>query len=305
MKLAPAFDTVNLPLPAGLRLRSAADRRTVDDGLAIDAAPTGGSRRPVRFRRVPSGHWVSHSLPGLSADLAQDPGGWAASGKSYGIAVADTRERFLPLRFSAALPSRGAIRWSGWGGWNGTRRNRARPILPPGADATTVPDYLPLFPAAGWTTQPGLADVRAQLFIRETGGALRSAGWAVATIGIGTNVIGLGLADGDGRLVVAFPYPPMPEQTPVEAVQGRAQIAWQVRVRVYCRELAADLEPGEVPELQTILAQLDHQPMRAMATIMGAQPQLPDQELVLGRTLVPRTALAGGQLSSNLFLKSP
>jgi hypothetical protein len=60
-----------------------------------------------------------------------------------------------------------------------------------------------------------------------------------------------------------------------------------------------------VPELQAILAQLDDAPLRALATIMGAQPQLPDQELVLGRTLVLRTALAGGKLSSSLFLRSP
>jgi hypothetical protein len=82
------------------------------------------------------------------------------------------------------------------------------------------------------------------------------------------------------------------------------EIAWEVRVRVYCRELAAGLAPGEVPELHTILAQLDHPHSHAMATIMGAQPQLPDQDLVLGRTLVLRTALAGGKLSSSLFLKS-
>jgi hypothetical protein len=60
-----------------------------------------------------------------------------------------------------------------------------------------------------------------------------------------------------------------------------------------------------VPELPAILAQLDHAPLRALATIMGAQPALPDQELVLGRTLVLRTAIAGGQVSSSLFLKSP
>jgi len=305
MKLAPAYDTVTLPLPAGLRLRSAADRRQVDEALEIDAAPAVGLRRPVRFTRVPSGHWVSHILPGLSANVANDPAGWPGTATEYRIAVEDVRGRFLPLRFSAALPFRGAIRWTGWAGWSGQRRNRARPILPPGADAATMPDYLPLFPAAGWTTQPGLADVRAQLAIRETGGELRSAGWAIATIGIGTSVIGLGVADADGRLVVAFPYPPMPGQTPAEAAQGRPQIAWDVRVRVYCRELAAGLEPGEVPQLQTILAQLDDTPIRALETIMGGQPALSDQELVLGRTLVLRTKLGGGKVSSSLFLKSP
>ena len=304
MKLAPAHDTVTLPLPAGMRLRSAADRRIVDSALEIDAVSAVGLRRPVRLRKVPSGHWVAHLLPGLSAAVAADPESWGAAASPYRIAVSDPAGQFLPLRLNAALPARGALRWSGWAGWNGTRRNRAKPILPPGANAATVPDYLPLFPAAGWTTEPGLADVRAQLAIRETGGELRNAGWAAVTIGLGNSVLGLGIADGDGRVVVAFPYPAMPEQTPVEAAQGRPEIAWDVRVRVYCRELAADLGPGEIPELQTILAQLDGPPSHAMATIMGAQPQLSDQELVLGRTLVLRTALSGGKLSSSLFLKS-
>jgi hypothetical protein len=38
---------------------------------------------------------------------------------------------------------------------------------------------------------------------------------------------------------------------------------------------------------------------------MGSQPSLPDQELVLGQTLVLRTEIGGGKLSSSLFLKSP
>ena len=304
MRLAPAYDTVTLPLPAGMRLRSAADRRVVGSGLEIDAVPAVGMRRAVRLSKVPSGHWVAHVLPGLSASVANDPDNWGATASPYRIAVADPAGQFLPLRFTAALPARGALRWSGWTGWTGTRRNRARPILPPDANAATIPDYLPLFPSAGWTTEPGLADVRAQLAIRETGGELRSAGWAAVTIGLGSTVLGLGVADGDGRLVVAFPYPAMPDQTPVEAAQGRMEIAWEVRVRVYCRELAAGLAPGEVPDLQAILAQLDDPHTHAMATIMGAQPQLPDQDLVLGRTLVLRTALSGGKLSSSLFLKS-
>ena len=44
MKLAPAHDTVTLPLPAGMRLRSAADRRIVGSGLEIDAVDSLPSR---------------------------------------------------------------------------------------------------------------------------------------------------------------------------------------------------------------------------------------------------------------------
>jgi hypothetical protein len=259
----------------------------------------------VRFGAVPSGHWVAHALPGVRMALVDNPAAWAGSALSYRVAVTDPSGRFLPLRFSTGFPARGAVRWNGWSGWSGARRNRARPILPPNAGPATMPDYLPLFPAPRWSPEPGLADVRAQLAIRETGGALRNAGWAVATIGFGNTVIGMGVADGEGRLVVAFPYPAMPAQTPGEAAQGRPRIAWDVQVRIYCRELAAGAEPDDVPELPEILAQLDDPPLRALATIMGAQPPLPDQELVLGRTLVLRTELSGGKPSSSLFLRSP
>jgi hypothetical protein len=303
VKLAANFDRVTLPLPAGLRLRSAADRRGVDTGIEVSAIPVSGPQRAVRFEPVPSGHWVAHLLPGVPAAAANDPGSWASTGIPFRFAVEDPRSRFLPLRFTSPLPERGALRWAGWGGWTGQRRNRARPILPPGAVA--LPEYLPLFPGPGWKSDPGLADVSAQLAIRETGGALRNAGWAIATIAADSKVIGLGVADGEGRLVVAFPYPPLPPQTSVEAAQGRKKIAWELRVRIYCLELAADLEPGEVPELQDILAQLDHPPIRALATIMGSQPELTHQELVLGEPLVLRTAIGGGKLSSSLFLKSP
>jgi hypothetical protein len=305
MRLAASPDRVVLALPAGLRLRSAADRRSIDGGIAMFARAAAGSQRRVRLAAVPSGHWVAHTLPGVPREVADDPPGWPASAKPYHFAADDPAGRFLPLRFTSPLPARGALHWSGWSGWTGARRNRARPILPPDATAATIPDYLPLFPGPGWQPEPGLADVRAQLAIRETGGALRNAGWAVATIGIGNTVIGLGLADGEGRLVVAFPYPAMPQQTPVEAAQGRPNIAWQVRVRIYCSELAAGLEQGETPELQDILAQLDTAPIPALRTIMGSQPSLPDQELVLGQTLVLRTEIGGGKLSSSLFLKSP
>ena len=305
MRLAASPDRVILALPAGLRLRSAADRRSIDGGIAMFARAAAGSQRRVRLAAVPSGHWVAHALPGVPREVADDPPSWPASAHPYHFAADDPAGRFLPLRFTSPLPARGALHWSGWSGWTGARRNRARPILPPDATAATIPDYLPLFPGPGWQPEPGLADVRAQLAIRETGGALRNAGWAVATIGIGNTVIGLGLADGEGRLVVAFPYPAMPQQTPVEAAQGRPNIAWQVRVRIYCSELAAGLERGETPELQDILAQLDTAPISALRTIMGSQPSLPDQELVLGQTLVLRTEIGGGKLSSSLFLKSP
>ncbi|MEO6092079.1 MAG: hypothetical protein ABIT04_09750 [Novosphingobium sp.] len=305
MKLAAAHDTVTLPLPAAIRLRSAADRRLVDAGLEIDASPVAGMRKPVRLGRVPSGVWVAHVLPGTGARVANDATTWGASATPYRFAVDDAWGRFLPLRLSAALPFRGAVRWAGWSGWTDARRGQARPILLPGADPATIPDYLPLFPGPGWKPEPGLADVRAQLAIRETGGALRNAGWAVATVGLGGTTIGLGVADGEGRLVVAFPYPALPDQTPAEAAQGRPLIAWSVSVQVHCGELAVGLAAGGVPELQSILAQLDSPPLRALATIVGAQAPLPDQQLVLGRTLVLRTEISAGKPSSSLFLKSP
>lgn len=305
MMLALSRDSFVLPLPVGLSLRSVTSRKRIGDQLDISVTRLDQRKQPFQLKPVPTGHWVSHQLPGLDRALLQSPADWVAQAQSYRFAVEDPAGRYLPIRFEAPLPARKAVVWPGWRGWSATQRARSAPVFPPDAGASFIPDYLPLFAAPGARPENGAAQVRAHLAVRETGGALRNAGWAMVTIGIGTRVIGLGLADAAGRVAISFPYPPLPQQSTAEAADGRPQIRWNVRVRVYCSELTNGLAPGEIPELGRIFRQLAGTPLRAMATIMGAQPALPDQPLQLGKALILRSEIVGGALSPNLFLKSP
>ncbi|MBP6435121.1 MAG: hypothetical protein KA292_10710 [Sphingorhabdus sp.] len=305
MRLALSPDSVVLPLPVGLSLRSVATRKRVGDELTINVTRAGRKQPSFLLKPVPSGHWVSHQLPGFERDVLHRPADWVAQARGYRFEVDDPAGRYLPIRFEAPLPARKAVVWPGWRGWGATQRSRAAPVFPADAGASYIPDYLPLFSAPGARPENGMAQVRAQLAIRETGGATRNAGWAAVTVGLGTRVIGLGIADAEGRVCVSFPYPALPQQSTAEAADGREQIVWDVRVRVYCSELTAALSDGEVPELGRIFRQLAGTPLRAMATIMGSQPALPDQKLSLGQPPILRTALAAGAISSTLFLKSP
>ena len=294
-------DSMVLPVPLALMLRSAADRRPVNEGLRIRAELASGTSRPFELQTVPSGYWVAHQIPGIPAEVAFDPARWLADGKPYAFSVEDPDGRYLPMRFGAPLPRRNALIWPGWAGLN---RDRLAPLLPPGSGASFVPDYLPLFPSSSAPGSRATARLMANLAIRETGGATRPAAWAMMSVSFGAAVIGLGMSDARGAVAVHFAYPPMPTPTPAEAAAGRDNVSWQLQVRVHCSELgSADAPDAPPPDFAQIITQIEEPPRVVMATIMGAQPPLGDQTLVLGETLILRTALSGGQFASSLFLK--
>jgi hypothetical protein len=305
MKMATHFDTVKLAMPVGLSVRGLPYKKRVIDGLEIRVSPTGSRRPEFALTAAPSGHWVSHQMPGADWNLLADPGRWEAEAQNHRFEISDPLDRYLPLRFDAPLPAKKAVIWPGWRGWTSAQRSRIASLLPKDAGASYIPDYLPLFLTPGATTVQGAAHVRAQLITRDAGGITGSAGWAVVTIGIGSKVIGLGIAASDGRVLISFPYPLLPDADSGAAALGRQKIEWNVRIRVYCDQLTVTLGADETPDLGQIFDQMDQTPMRALATIRGPQPALPDQLLTLGETLILRTKLMDGSLSPNLFLKLP
>jgi hypothetical protein len=305
MKMALHFDTVKLALPVGLALRGMPHKKRITDGLDIRVSPAGSRRPQFALKPVPSGHWVSHQMPGTDWDLLADPLRWEAEARNHRVEVSDPWGRYLPLRFDAPLPAKKAMIWPGWRGWSSAQRSKIAPLLPKDAGASYIPDYLPLFPSAGASVAAGTALVTAQLVTRDAVGNLGNAGWAIVTIGIGTRVIGFGVAAGDGRVTISFAYPLLPEADSSEAALGRSEIIWDVRVRVYCDQLTSALEPDDIPDLGAIFDQLNQTPKRALATIRGPQPALPDQKLKLGIPLTLRTTLMDGSLSPNLFIKLP
>lgn len=294
-------DTIILPVPLALMLRSAADRKPVGEGLRVRAELASGASRPFDLQTVPSGYWAAHQIPGIPADVALDPSRWVADGALYNFNVEDENGRYLPMRFSAPLPRRNALIWPGWAGLD---RGRLAPLLPPASGASFVPDYLTLFPSSSAGGSQATARVLAHLAVRETGGATRSACWAMMSVSFGSTVVGLGMSDARGAISVHFAYPPMPAPTPAEAAAGRENVSWPVQIRVYCSELGdPDLPDDPPPDFASIIAQLETTPRVAMATIMGMQPPLGDQTLMLGQPLVLRTAVSGGQFAPSLFLK--
>ena len=302
MSAVRVLEKVTHAVPLGLVLRGAANLKKVGDGLDVRAASKANLARHFALSPTPSGHWAAHVLPGTGADLAANPANWQASAKPYRFSVADQNGRFLPMRFEAPLPKRGSLVWPGWAGVN---RPRIAPLLPPGSGASFVPDYMPLFPSVAAGGSSASARLFAHLATREAGGAvIRDAAWALMTVSFGTNVVGIGLSDARGAIMASFAYPPMPSQTPAEAVAGREAVTWPVRVRIYCTGLSAPADDeNSPPDFAAIIAQLATTPRVAMSTVIGAQPALGDQTLTLGQPLVLRTRLSGNQFASSLFLK--
>jgi hypothetical protein len=296
------LERVTHAVPLGLLLRSAAGLDKVGDGLDIRAAGTANLARHFMLGSTPSAHWTAHVLPGTKADVAADPANWPTNALPYRFSISDRTSRYLPLRFDAPLPKRGSLVWPGWAGVN---RGRIAPLLPPGSGASFVPDYMPLFPTVAAGGSNARARIIAHLAIRQTGGAvIRDAAWALMTVSFGSTVVGIGLSDARGAIMASFGYPPMPSQTPAEAVLGRETVNWPVRVRIYCSELSSPVDDVNAPpDFAAIIAQLATVPRVAMSTIMGGQPALGDQTLTLGQPLVLRTRLSGNQFASSLFLK--
>lgn len=288
-------------VPLALLLRNAADRGTVGEGLEIKASRSIKGASKFDLIPTPSGHWVAHKLRGTTVEVAEDPSRWTTDGKLYDFSVEDPDRRFLPMRFKAPLPRRNALVWPGWAGVN---RSRIAPLLPPGSGASFVPDYLPVFPSSSAPTSRATARIIAHMAVRETGGATRSACWALMTVSFASKVIGLGLSDGRGAISVSFGYPPMPTPTPAEAAAGRDAVTWDVKVRVYSTDLGDPNKPDDPPpDFADIIAQLAKPPRFVMGSIAGSQPALPDQKLTLGQPLILRTKTSTTQFASSLFMK--
>ena len=78
-------------------------------------------------------------------------------------------------------------------------------LRPAGSPAGYRPDFVPLFPSVACVSAGARAEVRAHLAIVIAGVPVGNAGFAVMTVSIGGIVRGVGIADGDGAILVSFP----------------------------------------------------------------------------------------------------
>ena len=202
--------------PLGLELIDAASGRRVGDGLVVRIAPIGQPQRDVIVQTNPSGIFVAHDLPGL--------GDWSHGGEEplphpeFDIRIDDRLDRFLPCHLRLALPADG--------------------LAHPACRAD-----IPLF-SAPTRIIPGLAATRAEIVNHATG---KPAAWAVVEVRQSGVLLCLGMADGNGRLLLAFPDPP-----PAPSTQPLDKTAWPLTLHVRHQP---GLDPDQPPELCQALAQ--------------------------------------------------
>ena len=292
-----APDTVTLRVPLGLQLRDLSDLSLVGDDLAVTATELRPNGRRFALAATPGGTWSAPIVLGVRPATAADPTLWPAAARPFEIRVSDPRRRYLPLRMVAALPAEAPIAWPEFAALPAAIKPA---VLPAGRPAAYKPDFVPLFPGIARVAPGARAEVRAHLAIANAGVPAGNAGFAVMTVSIGGTVRGLGVADGDGAILVSFPYPLLPTPTPAARAAGTTRIEWPVSIAVYCGRLAAATD-GAPPLLPDILAQLNRTPSRALARL-GVNTRLPDQILRVAEPLVLRSARAAPVKPSSLFI---
>lgn len=243
-------------------------------GLAVDVFDPTQPERRVRAFENPSGVYCAIDVPGLrhfefGVRRREDDGlppwvgdsdeAFSAARRRYRVEINDPRGRFLPLALDADLPARGLL---------------ARPLreaspptpwrLPTESNTPSLAAAcIPLFPAPARPLPGTLAVIRAQL--REVGSE-RPAAWALLTATVDGTPRGFGMADGEGRIILAFPYPDRtlpPRQSPPAA---RNDFAWTVELQAHYRPRATGAAPIVMPDLAETLSQLAHPAMLLQST---------------------------------------
>jgi hypothetical protein len=296
---ARVLERVTRHAPFGLRLWDFAAGTHLAEGLAIELIPRANPAQRIRASVNPSGIYYALGLPGLAEferGEADDLAAWTAALRNYRVEVRDPSGRFLPFAFAADLPSRHLI-----GGGS------SAPAAPPplfnwlGAPSTPPGAWLgpvPLFSAPGRAAPDPLAVVRAEL--RELG-TERPAAWALVTASIDGAVAGVGLADGQGRALIAFPYPARSRPVLASPPPATNDFRWQVELAAHYLPRPASKPVPELPDLAEVLAQLSA-PAKPLLT--GPPPLQPLPQLPL-EYRVPLTAppdRAADGASSYLFV---
>lgn len=266
MSVAP-LDVVQRNVALGLRFWDMASATSLVDGLVVEVFPRSNARARRHALPNPSGIYVAHALAGLRAfEFEETPAGdpvdapWRNTHEGspslaagYRIEVWDPRGRFLPIAFDADLPARGLLNWVvPW-------LSPPQPVsLPGGAPSSpqVLVDRIPLFSAPSRPTPEPLAVVRAQM--READGGPVAA-WALLGVEIDGEVVGLGMADREGRVAVHFPYPEPPRTPLASPPEARSDFRWTVGLTAYASSSSPPVPPPDVPDipdLAEVLAQL-------------------------------------------------
>ncbi len=248
MPLVPSIrelERVRLTCPLGIRFWDSLTGGTVGDGLRVTAAPV--DQTEVVRRGIPNRRngFVFHDLPGLrDFERGEDhEAPFDASpprAREFLIRLEDEFRRFLPLSFRAIVPHEG---------WFSLSCDASPPDHPVGS--------VPLFNSPGRILGGGVAVVRADLWDTVANGP---AAWALlevsASTPTGTEVV-RGLANEDGRVLLAFAYPELPPASLLGSPAGSGTAlhlqSWDLSVSVLYSALPP--ETSGTPDLCDILNQ--------------------------------------------------
>lgn len=266
-----AAERCTLLSPVGVRFYDPVTRETVRDGLVVGVV---GADPPAGVAVNPSGVFSLSRLPGMAAieQAAGDAAFWASPPMTaaFTVTVDDGLGRFLPCSFVIDAPTRGL----------------AQPACA-GALATaagTTAPVVPLFSSGAREFPGGLGIVRAQLWDSAAG---VTAAYASLSVTAGAAAPIVGLADRQGRVAVAVPYPPLSTNLGSPPVGNALSAqAWTVALSVSYDPAVAAIGPPGHPQLCALLSQPVAQ---ALATQSPPVP-ITSARLLYGTDLVLRTA---------------
>ncbi len=260
----------------GVRFWDPLTQGFLNEGLVLTAEPSGqpGARRTAVPNR--QGGLVFPALPGMRRfEIAEDEPDEALPSppapREFTLRMEDPLERFLPMRFQATAPV---------DGWAGLGCDSSPPDRPA--------DSLPLFSSPARTLGGRLAVVRADLWNASSD---RPAAWALLEVQADTpagSTFSRGMADEDGRVVVAFAYPEMPPPpapaSPPSPRTGLSAQSWDLALSVRFAGL-----PGTRRRPQDLCVILGQAHGTLLQQQSPAQP-LTGGTLLYGQELVLRTS---------------
>lgn len=233
-----------------------------------------------------------------------DTSSWESKQRRYKIEIRDPADRYLPFELDAELPARGLLSW-------------LSPLMSPPhqlsqglhfifSNANSSPPeatlgYVPLFSAPSRPVPGTLAQVRAQL--REFGSD-RPAAWCLLTVSVDLNVVGIGLADREGRVAILFPYPERAKSALTSPPSAKNDFKWSIKLNAYYVPRQPNALVPEVPNLTEVLNQLNSPRTLFESTMSPPQP-LPELRLEYGIPLTIRTKVTATENpSSYLFVNT-
>jgi hypothetical protein len=198
VELTQVIERLTLVAPLGLRFRDEVSGRIIGDGLVVTAYPATRPERRVRALSNPSGIYVFGHLPGLrNFENGQEPtnvGDSPLSRQPFVIEVVDDARRFQPFLFTTHLPGRDTFFWED-----------PPPPSPPSTSSAIV--NVPLFSAHSRSIPAAMAVLRADLWDPRADSKGGPAAWAVIDAHLPGQSVVRGIADGEGRIALIFPYP--------------------------------------------------------------------------------------------------